>query len=111
MLGLVCLRTFPGRNVAEVARTVLEAHGIAATVSASDLFGYDFSFASGGAKLLVQEDSARDAEEVLASMQELSDPSEIEVSEPPGSDRRRTLLRIGVALIAASTVYRLLFHR
>ena len=103
MLGLICLRTFPSRNVAEVARTVLESHGIAATVSASDA-GYDINFASGGAKLFVNEESAQDAEEVLTSMQELSDPSGIEVSESQRSDGRRTLLRIGVAIIVAATV-------
>ncbi len=97
--------------MAEVARAVLESHGIAAAVSASDLFGYDFSFASGGAKLLVKEDFADSAEEVLASMQELSDPSEIEVSESQRSDGRQTLLRIGVAIIGVATVVGWLFHR
>ena len=111
MLGLVCLRTFPSRNVAEVARTVLESHGgIAATVSTSDA-GFDINFASGGAKLFVNEESAQGAEEVLASMQELSDPSEIEVSESQRSDRRQTLLRIGVAIIVVATVVGWLFHR
>ena len=77
MLGLVCLRTFPSRNVAEVARAALESHGIAATVSASDA-GYDISFASGGAKLLVNEDSADSAEEVLASIQVISNITQIQ---------------------------------
>ena len=103
MLGLVCLRTFPSRNVAEVARAALESHGIAATVSASDA-GYDISFASGGAKLLVNEDSADSAEEVLASIQELSEPSGLKVSETRPSAGGRTVIWIGAIFVAAAVV-------
>ncbi len=69
MSKLVCVRSFPSRSVAEVARTVLVTHGVAATVSAADA-GYDISFASGGAKLLVVDHSVESAEEILTGAQE-----------------------------------------
>ena len=107
MLGLVCLRRFPSHIVAEVARASLESHGIAATVS-SPCAGYDITFAQ-GAKLLVNDDSVQSAKEVLANIQEISDPSESEVPEDNRSTWRRTVIRIGMVMLAAAAVIRWLF--
>jgi hypothetical protein len=103
MLGLVCLRRFPSHAVAEVARATLESHGIAATVSSPNA-GWDITFASGGAKLLVNEDSAQIAEEVLENIQVKSDPSESEVPESNRSNGSRTVIRIGVAMFIVAAV-------
>jgi hypothetical protein len=110
MPGLVCLRRFPSHIVAEVARAALESHGIAATVS-SPCGGWDITSSSGVAKLLVNEDSAQIAEEVLASMQELSDSSGIEAPKANRSDGRQMVIRIGVAVIIAAAVIGWLFRR
>ena len=109
MPGLVCLRRFPSHIVAEVARAALESHGIAATVSAPHL-GWDITIAPGGAKLLVNEDSVQSAKEVLANIQEISDPSESEASEGSRSNWRRTVIRIGVAMFVAAAVVGWLFR-
>jgi hypothetical protein len=103
MLGLICLRRFPSHAVAEVARAALESHGIAATVS-SPHAGWDITFAAGGAKLLVNEDSVQNAEDVLVNIQEISDPSESEVQEGDRSNWRRTVIRIGVAMFVAAAI-------
>ncbi len=95
--------------VAEVARAALESHGIAATVSSPHL-GWDITNASGGAKLLVNEDSVQSAKEVLANIQEISDPCEIDVAEGNRSNWRRTVIRIGVAMLAAAAVVGWLFR-
>jgi len=98
MSELVCVRTFPSRHVAEMARNAIETHGIVATVSAADV-GYDISFASGGAKLLVNKDSVDRANEVLESIQELSAPIEGEVSESIRSTQGRKLIWIGLVIL------------
>jgi len=103
MSELVCVRTFPSRTVAEVARALLESHEIAATVSAADS-GYDVSFSSGGAKLLVNEDSVVSAEEILVDIQESSIPIEVEFSQPTTSERRRRLIWIGLVVLVLSFV-------
>jgi hypothetical protein len=103
MSTLVCIRTFPSRNVAEVARTALEGHGVPASVSAADA-GYDISFATGGAKLLVNKDSVEWAEEVLATVQESSAPFGGEVSECTTSDGRRQVIWIGLVILVLALV-------
>ena len=108
MLGLVCLRRFPSHAVAEVARAALESHGIAATVSSPHL-GWDITFAAGGAKLLVDEDSVQSAEEVLTSVQEISDLTESGFPEADSSNFRRTVIQIGVALLVSGVVVGWLF--
>ena len=95
--------------VAEVARAALESHGIAATVW-SPSAGYDITYAHGGAKLLVNEDSVQSAKEVLANIQEISEPSESEVPEGNRSNGRRTVIRIGVAMLIAAAVVGWLFR-
>lgn len=103
MSQFVCVRTFPTRSVAEVARAALEARGIASTVSAADA-GYDISFASGGAKLLVDEDSANRAKEILSSIQELSALRSSDVSESTTSDWRRSVIWIGLVILVLALV-------
>ena len=103
MVGLVCLRRFPSHAVAEVARTALESHGIAATVSSPHL-GWDITSGAGGAKLLVNEDSVQNAEEVLASIRGISDPSESEGLEGNGLSWRRTVIRIGVVTLVVAAI-------
>ena len=98
MSELVCVRTFPGRSVAEVARAALESRGIEATVSAADA-GLDISFASGGAKLFVNEESLDRAEEVLASIQISSTELNSEVSESTASYWRRSVIWIAVIIL------------
>jgi len=110
MLGLVCLRRFPSHIEAEVARAALESHGIAAAIS-SPCGGWDITLASGSAKLLVNEDSSQSAEEVLANIPVIPDPSESDVPEGNRSDVRRTVIRIGVAMFVAAAVVGWLLSR
>jgi hypothetical protein len=98
MSDIVCVSTFPSRQVAELARNALETHGIAATVSAADV-GYDISFASGGARLLVNRDSVDRAREVLESIQEFSTPNGGECSESIPSGQRWNLIWISLVIL------------
>jgi hypothetical protein len=65
MSDLICIHTYPNRTSADVARGILEANGIHCTVSAADA-GYDISFATGGAKLLVVQTDYEKAQQLLA---------------------------------------------
>ena len=60
MSDLVCVKTFPDRLQADMARSLLEANGITASVSADDVGGMrpDLAFTSGGVKLFVLDDNA-----------------------------------------------------
>ena len=60
MSNLVCVKTFADRLQADMARSLLEANGITASVSADDMGGMrpDLAFTSGGVKLFVLDDNA-----------------------------------------------------
>lgn len=63
MSNLVCVKTFADRLQADMARSLLEANGITASVSADDMGGMrpDLAFTSGGVKLFVLDDNAAKA--------------------------------------------------
>lgn len=67
MSNLVCVKTFADRLQADMARSLLEANGITASVSADDMGGMrpDLAFTSGGVKLFVLDDNADKALEIL----------------------------------------------
>ena len=60
MSNLVCVKTFADRLQADMAKSLLEANGITASVSADDMGGMrpDLAFTSGGVKLFVLDDNA-----------------------------------------------------
>jgi hypothetical protein len=60
MSNLVCVKTFPDRLQADMAKQLLEANGITASVSADDMGGMrpDLAFTSGGVKLFVLDENA-----------------------------------------------------
>ncbi|MGO8752784.1 MAG: putative signal transducing protein [Thermoguttaceae bacterium] len=60
----VSIETFPTTIDAEVAKNVLEANGICATVSADDAGGMLFPMIN-GARLMVMEEQADAAREIL----------------------------------------------
>lgn len=68
MSKLVCVKTFPDRLQADMAKAVLEAHGIKASVSADDAGGMrpHLAFTSGGVKLFVLDENADKAMEILS---------------------------------------------
>ena len=74
MPGPVSIRTYTGRLEAEIARGVLEAHGIEAFISADDMSGTrpELTFMQ-GARLLVKERDAERAVEALDSKDEAAD--------------------------------------
>ena len=111
MLSLVCLRTFSNRYAAEVASSALRAHGIESTVSAPDggAGGYDIAFASGGAKLLVNEETAETAKELLASLEHAPvEDDRIEGGQVTESYAKRWLIWIGAAICALAILVQLL---
>ncbi len=63
MSNLVCVKTFADRLQADMAKSLLEANGITASVSADDMGGMrpDLAFTSGGVKLFVLDDNAAKA--------------------------------------------------
>lgn len=71
MSDIVCVRTFSGRLEAEIAKGMLEAHGIKAMVAADDAGGFRpelaFSF---GVRLLVLEENAEQALSLIAASEE-----------------------------------------
>ncbi len=104
MLSLVCLRTFSTRYAAEVASGALRTHGIESTVSAQD-GGYDIAFASGGAKLLVHEETAETAMELLASLEHsAAEDDRIEGGQVTESSAKRWLIWIGAAICALAVL-------
>ena len=66
MIAFVCVRTFPSRAIAEIAKSALQAEGIQSTVSAEDT-GYDITLACGGARLLVDAASLDAARAILTT--------------------------------------------
>jgi len=66
---LICIRTYPSRTFAEFVKSTLEANGISSMVSAEDT-GYDLTYSSGGARLLIDEKDVDRVEELLAEIQE-----------------------------------------
>jgi hypothetical protein len=63
---MVAVGAYPTRSDAELAQTALTAAGIASVLAADDAGGaYPFALA-GGARLLVDEADAEDAEGILA---------------------------------------------
>ncbi len=67
MASLVCIKTFANRMEAGMVKSMLEANGIKASVSADDAGGMrpDLGFTSGGVKLFVLEDNVAAAVELL----------------------------------------------
>lgn len=67
MSRTVCVKTFSNRWEAEFARSLLESEGIRSIVSADDCGGWrpDLALATGGVRLLVLEENAKRAIEVL----------------------------------------------
>lgn len=67
MSNLVCVKTFPDHLEADLAKQLLEANGITASVSADDAGGMrpDLAFTSGGVKLFVLDQNADKALELL----------------------------------------------
>ena len=107
MLSLVCLRTFSNRYAAEVAGNALRAHGIECTVSSHDGGdgGYDFAFSTGGAELLINEETTETAMELLAGLEHAAaDDDRVEAREVTGSSAKRWLIWIGAAVCALDRV-------
>ncbi len=75
MSKLVCIQTFATRIDAALTRSLLEANGIKACVSADDVGGLnpEIGFTSGGTKLFVLE------EDVGAALSLLKDDAGIDV--------------------------------
>lgn len=82
MPELVCLKTFPDRLEADMAKSLLEANGIKASVSADDAGGMrpDLGFTSGGVRLFVLSENADKAIELLAK----ESPGKPDSSSPDG---------------------------
>lgn len=66
MSKAIPIASFPSRTEAEIVVALLESEGIAAAISADDAGGaYPFSL-SGGAQVVVDEDDAKEALDVIA---------------------------------------------
>ena len=67
MSDLMCVKTFGSRLEADLAKGVLAANGIEALVCADDAGGMrpDLAFTSGGVRLVVAGEDAKDALRVL----------------------------------------------
>ncbi len=67
MADLICIKNFNNRIEAELAKSFLENRDIEATVSADDCGGWypHLLFGTGGARLLVKEEEAQKALEIL----------------------------------------------
>ena len=83
MSKIVCLKTFPDYLEADMAKSLLEANGIKASVSADDAGGMrpDLAFTSGGVRLFVLDENADKSLELLAS----ESPCMSDSSNPDGS--------------------------
>jgi hypothetical protein len=64
---IVCIKTYPSRIEAQIAKGLLEKNGIKAIVSADDAGGMhpDLLWGTGGARLLVQEKDKEKAASLL----------------------------------------------
>ena len=69
MADLVCVKTYLYRHEAEIDQAYLEPYGVRSIVSAEDAGGMQphLAFGMGGVKLLVLEDDAEKARELLES--------------------------------------------
>ena len=67
MSDTVCIKTYPSRIEAEIDRSILAGAGIVSIVSAEDFSGWfpPLLTGTGGARLLVSEDEADRAREIL----------------------------------------------
>ncbi len=67
MEELICIKTYMNSQQAEMARGVLETNGIEAMISADDAGGWrpELAVAMGGVRLLVREEDAKSALELL----------------------------------------------
>lgn len=99
MNQLVCVRTFANRAIAEIARGVLSAEGIEATVSAEDT-AYDIALAAGGARLLVAADAAAEAREILARLH--PDQDDDAPVQPMRIPLKALLVETSIAALAAT---------
>ena len=65
MKELICIKTYPNRVDAELAKTLLEENGIKAMISGDDAGGIHpgLLWGTGGARLLIQE---KDKEKVIS---------------------------------------------
>lgn len=124
MSKLVCVKTYPNRSAAEVARSVLETNGIRCCVSAEDA-GYNIAFASGGAKLIVEQSNVEAALDILQSahteaasdrFQDGPDASTTHVTQPlpadvnPWSPLQFSLRSILIVVGAFAVLFALMKH-
>ena len=67
MCEMVNIRTFINRIDAELLKSMLESHGIKASISADDCAGLrsHLVFGTGGVKLFVGKDDVEEAEKIL----------------------------------------------
>jgi len=67
MADLICIKNYNNRTEAELVKSILESSGIEAVVSADDCGGSypNLSLVTGGTRLLVKEEDAQKAREVL----------------------------------------------
>jgi hypothetical protein len=64
--NLVVIRTFPNRIEADLAKSALDAAELESMVRADDAGGTQTGLWMAGVDLLVREEDAREAEEILA---------------------------------------------
>ena len=69
-MDLICIKSYAGRDEAELARGFLEANGIRAIVSAEDCGGArpELLLGTGGVKLLVKAEDRRAALDILKNV-------------------------------------------
>ena len=69
MSDLVCVGNYPNRPEAELAKAILEEHGIRAMIHADDAGGMhlELQFTGGGVRLFVTEENAEAARAALVA--------------------------------------------
>ena len=72
MIDLVCVKVFTNRAQAEVVKSLLESHGIAAIVKADDCGGLrpHLVFGAGGVRVLVRKEDETKAMNILAAKED-----------------------------------------
>jgi hypothetical protein len=66
--GFVCIRVFPSRLEAEMARGLLESFGVRSWIRADDAGGvYPFQLSGRGVQLMVEDRSAEQVRRLLAA--------------------------------------------
>ncbi len=75
MSDMICVGTFPSRLEAEMAQGLLESAGIRSMIAADDCGGArpHMLLGSGGARLIVLQERAEEAAEVLRRLEESAD--------------------------------------